>query len=124
MANHNGGPSDPSRYAGGRPLPRSIALAHGSYAAAMAPAGSHPSLSASNQTQLVTVIVGLLLILAIIAIAAVMRGRRGSGGDGYPAGGDVIVRCREGHLFTTIWIPFMSVKAIRFGPVRYQYCPV
>jgi hypothetical protein len=24
---------------------------------------------------------------------------------GYPLGGQLIVRCRRGHLFTTIWIP-------------------
>jgi len=36
----------------------------------------------------------------------------------------VIVRCRDGHLFMTTWIPMMSVKAIRFGLVRVQYCPV
>jgi hypothetical protein len=39
-------------------------------------------------------------------------------------GGNVIVRCREGHLFTTIWIPGASVKALRLGRWRYQRCPV
>jgi hypothetical protein len=34
------------------------------------------------------------------------------------------VRCRDGHLFTTIWIPLASLKAIRLGPRRFQYCPV
>jgi hypothetical protein len=34
------------------------------------------------------------------------------------------VRCREGHLFTTIWIPFGSLKALRLGPRRFQRCPV
>jgi hypothetical protein len=43
---------------------------------------------------------------------------------GYKVGGNVVVRCRDGHLFTTIWIPGASLKAIRFGPVRGQYCPV
>ena len=43
---------------------------------------------------------------------------------GYHLGGDVIVRCREGHLFTTIWVPFVSFKAIRLGMVRFQRCPV
>jgi hypothetical protein len=36
----------------------------------------------------------------------------------------VIVRCRQGHLFTTIWIPLASFKAIRLGSVRLQRCPV
>ncbi|MGN6168206.1 MAG: hypothetical protein ACTHQQ_08550 [Solirubrobacteraceae bacterium] len=39
-------------------------------------------------------------------------------------GGKVIVRCREGHVFTTIWIPAASVKSLRLGFWRVQYCPV
>jgi hypothetical protein len=34
------------------------------------------------------------------------------------------VRCRKGHLFTTIWVPFGSLKALRLGRKRFQYCPV
>ncbi len=34
------------------------------------------------------------------------------------------VRCSAGHLFTTIWIPLGSLKAVRLGPRRYQRCPV
>jgi hypothetical protein len=43
---------------------------------------------------------------------------------GYPPAGNVVVRCREGHLFTTIWVPGVSVKALRLGPWRVQRCPV
>jgi hypothetical protein len=39
-------------------------------------------------------------------------------------GGNVVVRCRRGHLFTTIWIPAASVKSIRLGWWRAQYCPI
>ncbi len=39
-------------------------------------------------------------------------------------GGNVVVRCGQGHLFTTIWIPAASIKAIRLGPWRVQHCPV
>ena len=39
-------------------------------------------------------------------------------------GGNVIVRCRAGHLFTTIWIPAASVKSVRLGVWRVQRCPV
>jgi hypothetical protein len=39
-------------------------------------------------------------------------------------GGNVVVRCRSGHVFTTIWIPGVSVKSARFGPWRLQRCPV
>jgi hypothetical protein len=34
------------------------------------------------------------------------------------------VRCKDGHLFTTIWVPLGSLKALRLGGVRYQRCPV
>ena len=43
---------------------------------------------------------------------------------GYPIGGRLIVRCRRGHLFTTLWIPSVSVKALRLGLLRFQRCPV
>ena len=39
-------------------------------------------------------------------------------------GGNVVVRCRSGHVFTPIWIPGVSVKSARFGPWRLQRCPV
>lgn len=35
-----------------------------------------------------------------------------------------MVRCRQGHLFTTIWIPGASLKSIRLGWARLQHCPV
>ena len=43
---------------------------------------------------------------------------------GYPLGGNLVVRCREGHLFRTLWIPGVSLKALRLGCWRVQRCPV
>ncbi|HEX4526376.1 MAG TPA: hypothetical protein VH108_06485 [Gaiellaceae bacterium] len=43
---------------------------------------------------------------------------------GYRLGGNVVVRCRSGHLFTTIWVPGVSVKSLRLGWWRLQRCPV
>ena len=43
---------------------------------------------------------------------------------GYPLGGRLVVRCRKGHLFTTLWIPGASLKALRLGWWRFQRCPV
>ena len=37
---------------------------------------------------------------------------------------DTVVRCRDGHLFTTFWIPGASLKALRLGWWRFQRCPV
>jgi hypothetical protein len=43
---------------------------------------------------------------------------------GYKLGRDTVVRCRQGHLFTTIWIPGVKLKAIDLGIARVQRCPV
>ena len=43
---------------------------------------------------------------------------------GRPAGANVVVRCSQGHLFTTIWLPGASLKAVRLGRRRLQRCPV
>jgi hypothetical protein len=43
---------------------------------------------------------------------------------GYPMAGKLIVRCRRGHLFTTFWLPGVSVKSLRLLWWRYQRCPV
>jgi hypothetical protein len=65
----------------------------------------------------VLVVVGLLVVWLIVVA-------RRFDFSGYRVGRDVVVRCREGHLFTTTWIPLMSLKAIRLGFFRFQYCPV
>lgn len=44
--------------------------------------------------------------------------------QGYSFGKNSLVRCRRGHLFTTVWIPGASVKALRLGFWRVQWCPV
>jgi hypothetical protein len=56
---------------------------------------------------------------AFVAVeAAVVKLRAGK------LAGNVVVRCRAGHLFTTIWIPGASLKAARLGLWRFQRCPV
>ena len=59
-------------------------------------------------------------IVFAAAVPATLALRR----RGYPFGGDVVVRCRQGHLFTTIWVPLVSFKAVRLGWWRFQRCPV
>ena len=44
--------------------------------------------------------------------------------QGYSFGKNSVVRCRRGHLFSTVWIPGASVKALRLGFWRVQWCPV
>jgi hypothetical protein len=64
-----------------------------------------------------------LVVAVVLAVAigfkVVWRRRSPSG-----RAGRVVVRCREGHLFTTVWVPFVSFKSIRFGAWRWQRCPV
>ena len=61
----------------------------------------------------------LAAVVVFYAVATFVARRRG-----YAFGGHTIVRCRQGHLFTTIWIPGVSVKSIRLGWWRLQRCPV
>jgi hypothetical protein len=60
----------------------------------------------------------IVLLAADVAATAVMRAL------GYRIGPSTVVRCRQGHMFTTIWIPGASVKALRLGWWRFQRCPV
>ena len=60
-------------------------------------------------------------ILALAAVAAfTLVGRL----LGYGFGLHTIVRCRSGHLFSTIWIPGVKLKAVDLGVARIQRCPV
>jgi hypothetical protein len=62
---------------------------------------------------------------AIGVVAAAVAGEAfGLRRLGYGFGGKVVVRCSSGHLFTTIWVPAVSVKSLRFGLRRFQRCPV
>jgi hypothetical protein len=54
---------------------------------------------------------GLTVTAAVVAgsvVAAILANR-----SGYKIGRNTPVRCRRGHLFTTIWIPGGSLKADR-----------
>jgi len=62
-------------------------------------------------------ILALLIVLDVLGtVIARIRG--------YRFGRQTLVRCHSGHLFTTIWIPGGSLKALRLGWWRVQYCPV
>jgi hypothetical protein len=67
----------------------------------------------------IAAIVPLAIVVIIIGATLVARRRGFNVGSGY-----TVVRCLEGHLFTTIWIPGVSLKALRLGPFRLQRCPV
>ena len=63
--------------------------------------------------------IALLLSVAGTALEGLALRRRG-----YSLAGEVVVRCRGGHLFSTLWIPGVSFKSLRLGVWRVQRCPV
>jgi len=69
----------------------------------------------------IAIVVATVFVYVIARMGAAAGHKRGYAG----IGGDTIVRCSQGHLFTTKWIVGSSVKAVRLGGFkRYQRCPV
>ena len=66
------------------------------------------------------------LTIALPIIAAVVLGRMAFARvRRRPAMlGKVVVRCSRGHLFTVVWSPLGSLRSIRLGVARFQWCPV
>jgi hypothetical protein len=62
---------------------------------------------------------GVMIALGAVGVEAAGTWLRAS-----RVAGNVVVCCRDGHLFTTIWLPGASLKALRFGWWRFQWCPV
>jgi hypothetical protein len=61
-----------------------------------------------------------LLFAVAVAVGGTLIARR----LGYQLGTNTIVRCRQGHLFTTIWIPGIKLKELDLVVARVQRCPV
>jgi hypothetical protein len=62
----------------------------------------------------------VLVVGSVVAAGGTLLGRL----LGYRLGFHTVVRCRRGHLFETIWIPGVKLKAVELGLVRIQHCPV
>ena len=62
---------------------------------------------------------GLIVVIVALITSTVVARRLG-----YRLGPNTVVRCRRGHLFTTIWIPGVKLKGLDFGVARLQRCPV
>jgi hypothetical protein len=71
-------------------------------------------------------VVAIVLAAAAVFVYVIARTGAAAGQKrGYSGmGGDTIVRCSRGHLFTTKWVVGSSFKAVRLGSKRYQRCPV
>jgi hypothetical protein len=65
-------------------------------------------------------VVRTILIAAGVAAAGTLIARR----LGYNLGTNTVVRCRQGHLFTTVWIPGVKLREIDLVVARVQRCPV
>ena len=61
-----------------------------------------------------------ILIAAAVAAGGTLIARR----LGYNLGINTVVRCRQGHMFTTIWIPGIKLKELDLVVARVQRCPV
>lgn len=71
------------------------------------------------------IVVLVSVLAAAFVILTAVGGSRWGRRRGYSGmGGETIARCSQGHLFTTLWIPGASIKAVRLGFKRYQRCPV
>jgi hypothetical protein len=78
---------------------------------------------ATPQLAYADAVVWLAVALAVAVLAVVLNTRAARRG-GHPTGGNVVVRSRHGHLFTTIWVAGVSFEAVRLGGGLIQRCPV
>jgi hypothetical protein len=58
-----------------------------------------------------------LLVGVFFAVSEWLRRRN-------PERFEPVVRCEQGHLYRSIWVPGGSLKAVRWFDRRYQWCPV
>jgi hypothetical protein len=72
----------------------------------------------------VTIVLVVVIGAGIVVVIAAAGSRAGQRHGYAGMGGETVVRCSKGHLFTTVWIPGTSFKAVRLGYKRYQRCPV
>ena len=65
-------------------------------------------------------VVSTILIAVGVAAGGTLIARR----LGYNLGVNTVVRCRKGHMFSTIWIPGVKLKELDLVVARVQRCPV
>ena len=64
--------------------------------------------------------IALPVIVAVVVVKVAVSLARGRPG----IVGEIVVRCGQGHVFTTTWSPLGSFTSVRLGTARFQYCPV
>jgi hypothetical protein len=65
-----------------------------------------------------------VVILILIAVGVTAGGTLIARRLGYDLGVNTVVRCRRGHMFTTVWIPGVRLKELDLVVARVQRCPV
>jgi hypothetical protein len=65
-----------------------------------------------------------MIIIVIAAMLAFVGGAVLARRRGYHKEGNIIARCGQGHLFTTVWVGPPSIRRVYLGWGRLQRCPV
>ena len=65
-----------------------------------------------------------LIIIVVAAALAFAAGAVLAHRQGYKQKGEVVARCRRGHLFTTVWVARFSIRRLDLGWAKIQRCPV
>jgi len=63
------------------------------------------------------------VIVIFVALGAFVLGALIARRKGFTKHGEVVVRCRQGHLFTTVWTSRLSKRRLDLGFARIQRCP-
>jgi hypothetical protein len=65
-----------------------------------------------------------LIIIVVAALLAFAVGAMVASRKGFKRDGEVVARCRQGHLFTTVWVGRFSWRQLDLGFAKIQRCPV
>jgi len=65
-----------------------------------------------------------LIIIVVVGLLAFAAGAAIASRKGFKRNGEVIARCRQGHLFTTVWVGRFTWRQLDLGFARIQRCPV
>lgn len=65
-----------------------------------------------------------VVVIVVAALLAFLVGALWARRKGFTKPGEVVARCRKGHLFVTVWAARASRRQIDLGWARIQRCPV
>jgi hypothetical protein len=65
-----------------------------------------------------------LIIIVVAAFLAFVVGAVVAHRKGFKQDGEVVARCSQGHLFTTIWVDRWTWTRFDVGFLKIQRCPV